>query len=111
MRLPREFTIAVPQEVSLLSLEDSPLASLLYPPLTCISWPLEALLDNCIQRIRSLIDDRPTFTAEGPLAGWPPDPAPVGRRYLLIFARLAPGQTYLPFRAFVSGLIITHACK
>ena len=27
--------------------------------------PLEALLDNCIQRIRSLIDDRPTFTAEG----------------------------------------------
>ena len=58
-------TIAVPQEVSLLSLEDSPLASLLYPPLTCISWPLEALLDNCIQRIRSLIDDRPTFTAEG----------------------------------------------
>ncbi|MDR8470822.1 LacI family transcriptional regulator, partial [Acinetobacter baumannii] len=39
--------------------------SLLYPPLTCISWPLEALLDNCIQRIRSLIDDRPTFTAEG----------------------------------------------
>lgn len=65
MRLLREFTIAVPQEVSLLSLEDSPLASLLYPPLTCISWPLEALLDNCIQRIRSLIDDRPTFTAEG----------------------------------------------
>ncbi len=37
MRLLREFTIAVPQEVSLLSLEDSPLASLLYPPLTCIS--------------------------------------------------------------------------
>ncbi|WP_255956420.1 substrate-binding domain-containing protein, partial [Klebsiella pneumoniae] len=34
--------VAVPQEVSLLSLEDSPLASLLYPPLTCISWPLEA---------------------------------------------------------------------
>ncbi|WP_368754814.1 LacI family DNA-binding transcriptional regulator [Klebsiella pneumoniae] len=65
MRLLREFTIAVPQEVSLLSLEDSPLASLLYPPLTCISWPLEALLDNCIQRIRSLIDDRPTFATEG----------------------------------------------
>lgn len=42
MRLLREFTIAVPQEVSLLSLEDSPLASLLYPPLTCISRPLGA---------------------------------------------------------------------
>ncbi len=37
MRLFREFNIAVPQEVSLLSLEDSPLATQLYPQLTCIS--------------------------------------------------------------------------
>ncbi|MCV4567437.1 substrate-binding domain-containing protein, partial [Escherichia coli] len=65
MRLLREFTIAVPQEVSLLSLEDSPLASLLYPPLTGISWPLEALLDNCIQRMRRLIAARPNFATEG----------------------------------------------
>lgn len=65
MRLLREFNVAVPQEVSLLSLEDSPLASLLNPPLTCISWPLEQLMENCLQRIRNLIDERPTFSAEG----------------------------------------------
>ena len=65
MRLLREFNIAVPQEVSLLSLEDSPLASLLNPPLTCISWPLEQLMENCLQRIRNLIDERPTFSPEG----------------------------------------------
>lgn len=64
MRLLREFTTTVPQEVSLLSPEDSPLASLFYPPLICISWPLEALLGNCIQRIRSLTGDRPTFITE-----------------------------------------------
>ena len=65
MRLLREFNVAVPQEVSLLSLEDSPLASLLNPPLTCISWPLEQLMENCLQRIRNLIDERPTFSPEG----------------------------------------------
>ncbi len=46
MRLLREFNIAVPQEVSIISLEDSPLASLLYPPLTCISYPVEELLEK-----------------------------------------------------------------
>lgn len=65
MRLMREFNIVVPQEVSLLSLEDSPLASLLYPPLTCISYPTEQLLENCLQRIRSLIEQHPIFVPEG----------------------------------------------
>ncbi|CNI21723.1 MULTISPECIES: LacI family DNA-binding transcriptional regulator [Yersinia] len=65
MRLLREFNIAVPQEVSLVSLEDSPLASLLYPPLTCIAYPVEQLLENCMQRIRALIDGHPVFSTEG----------------------------------------------
>lgn len=65
MRLLREFNIAVPQEVSIISLEDSPLASLLYPPLTCISYPVEELLESCIQRIRSLIDGHALFMEEG----------------------------------------------
>ncbi|HGP0856667.1 TPA: LacI family DNA-binding transcriptional regulator [Yersinia enterocolitica] len=65
MRLMREFNIVVPQEVSLLSLEDSPLASLLYPPLTCISYPSEQLLKNCLQRIRGLIEQHPIFVPEG----------------------------------------------
>lgn len=57
MRLLREFNIAVPQEVSLVSLEDSPLAPLLYPPLTCISYPVEQLLAQCVMQIQQIIDD------------------------------------------------------
>lgn len=70
MRLLREFTIAVPQEVSLISLEDSPLASLLYPPLTCISYPIEQLLESCIQRVRLLIEGRASTAMENkPIIG------------------------------------------
>lgn len=65
MRLLREFNIAVPQEVSIVSLEDSPLAALLYPPLTCITYPVDQLLEQCIQRIQSLIDGHPVFVEEG----------------------------------------------
>lgn len=64
MRLLREFNIAVPQEVSIVSLEDSPLASLLFPPLTCIAYPFDELLEYCIHRIRALIDGRPLFIEE-----------------------------------------------
>ncbi|HKM96899.1 MAG TPA: LacI family DNA-binding transcriptional regulator [Buttiauxella sp.] len=65
MRLLREFNIAIPQEVSLVSLEDSPLASLLHPPLTCISYPVDQLLEHCIQRIRALIDGHSVNVPEG----------------------------------------------
>ena len=65
MRLLREFNVAVPQEVSLISLEDSPLASLLYPPLSCIAYPVDQMLDLCVQRIRALIDGHAIFEAEG----------------------------------------------
>ena len=64
MRLFREFGISVPQEVSLLSLEDSPLATQLYPQLTCISWPMDQLLNQCVERIKSLVDGRPVRTSE-----------------------------------------------
>ncbi|WP_058911482.1 LacI family DNA-binding transcriptional regulator [Entomohabitans teleogrylli] len=70
MRLMREFNIAVPQEVSLLSLEDSALAALLYPPLTCISYPAEALLEQCLQRVKALIEARPARLQENrPITG------------------------------------------
>ncbi|MGR5063247.1 LacI family DNA-binding transcriptional regulator [Photobacterium sp. DNB22_13_2] len=59
MRLMREFNIAVPQEVSIISLEDSPLASLLYPPLTCISYPTESLIDDCLKRVQSIVEGKP----------------------------------------------------
>lgn len=65
MRLLREFNIAIPQEVSLVSLEDSSLASLLSPPLTCIAYPVDQLLEHCVQRIRALIDGHSLFTPEG----------------------------------------------
>ena len=65
MRLLREFNIAIPQEVSLVILEDSPLASLLHPPLTCISYPVDQLLEHCIQRIRALIDGHSVNVPEG----------------------------------------------
>lgn len=64
MRLLREFNVAVPQEVSIISLEDSPLASLLYPPLTCIAYPVDELLEYCLQRIRALIDGHPFLIKE-----------------------------------------------
>jgi len=66
MRLFREFNISVPQEVSLLSLEDSSLATQLYPQLTCISWPMEPLLNQCVQRIKSLVEGRPLRETELP---------------------------------------------
>lgn len=65
MRLLREFNVAVPQEVSLISLEDSPLAPLLYPPLSCIAYPVDQMLDLCVQRIRALIDGHAVFESEG----------------------------------------------
>ncbi|QLR41224.1 LacI family DNA-binding transcriptional regulator [Enterobacter sp. RHBSTW-00994] len=65
MRLLREFNVAIPQEVSLMSLEDSPMASLLYPPLTCIAYPVDQLLDHCVQRIKALIDGHSVFVPEG----------------------------------------------
>lgn len=55
-----------PQEVSLLSLEDSPLATQLYPQLTCISWPMEPLLHQCVQRIKSIVEGRPLRETELP---------------------------------------------
>ncbi|MFM2484455.1 LacI family DNA-binding transcriptional regulator [Celerinatantimonas yamalensis] len=55
IRLLREFNITVPQEVSLMSLEDSPLAVQLCPPLTCIHYPIDSLLDAVLDRLAQLL--------------------------------------------------------
>ena len=68
MRLMREFNIAVPQEVSIISLEDSPLATLLYPPLTCISYPTESLIDDCLKRVKGIVDGKPLQIEQAPAA-------------------------------------------
>ncbi|MDF3681140.1 LacI family transcriptional regulator, partial [Enterobacter hormaechei] len=47
-------------------LEDSPLATQLYPQLTCISWPMESLLHQCVQRIKSIVEGRPLRETELP---------------------------------------------
>ncbi|MFM2483271.1 LacI family DNA-binding transcriptional regulator [Celerinatantimonas sp. YJH-8] len=58
MRLLRQFNIAVPQEVSVMSLEDSPLAQQLTPPLTCIHYPLDQLVDVALQRLKGVLHQR-----------------------------------------------------
>ncbi|MFM2476473.1 LacI family DNA-binding transcriptional regulator [Celerinatantimonas sp. MCCC 1A17872] len=55
IRLLREFNIAVPGEVSLMSLEDSPLAVQLSPPLTCIHYPLAELFDAALDKLAQIL--------------------------------------------------------
>lgn len=69
MRLLRQFNIAVPQEVSVMSLEDSSLASQLTPPLTCIHYPLEQLLDSALHRLQAIVHQRVTPTEPDVLNG------------------------------------------
>jgi DNA-binding LacI/PurR family transcriptional regulator len=51
MKLFRDFNLATPQEVSIISLEDSPLASQLYPQLSCISYPSQKLVEEAMLRL------------------------------------------------------------
>ncbi|CAG9297653.1 LacI family DNA-binding transcriptional regulator [Celerinatantimonas diazotrophica] len=55
IRLLREFNIAVPGEVSLMSLEDSPLAVQLSPPLTCIHYPIAELFDAALDKLAQVL--------------------------------------------------------
>ncbi len=64
MRLFREFNLAVPQEVSIISIEDSELAGQLNPPLTCISFPSEQLVDESMRMLGELLNNRPTQVQE-----------------------------------------------
>ncbi|MBY6198296.1 LacI family DNA-binding transcriptional regulator [Vibrio hangzhouensis] len=60
MNLFRDFNLATPQEVSIVSLEDSQLASQLNPPLTCISYPSQQIVDFAMEQLDAILDDRPT---------------------------------------------------
>lgn len=51
MNLLRSFNLATPNEVSIISLEDSQLASQLNPPLTCISYPSAQLVEMAMDQL------------------------------------------------------------
>ncbi|MFH0263674.1 LacI family DNA-binding transcriptional regulator [Vibrio barjaei] len=59
MNLFRDFNLATPQEVSIVSLEDSQLASQLNPPLTCISYPSQQIVDFAMEQLDAILDDKP----------------------------------------------------
>lgn len=53
MRLLREFNLHIPQDVSVISLEGSALASQLTPPLTCIEYPSERLAQESVRVLQA----------------------------------------------------------
>ncbi|MGF1748423.1 LacI family DNA-binding transcriptional regulator [Vibrio cionasavignyae] len=66
MNLLRNFNLATPNEVSIISLEDSQLASQLNPPLTCISYPSQQIVDDAMDQLDACLNDR--VIATKPLA-------------------------------------------
>ncbi|MFV0447127.1 MAG: LacI family DNA-binding transcriptional regulator [Vibrio sp.] len=60
MNLLRDFNLATPNEVSIISLEDSQLASQLNPQLTCISYPSEQLVDIAMEQLDACLSGRGT---------------------------------------------------
>lgn len=48
MRLLREFNLAIPNDISIMSLEGTNLAEQLNPPLTCIEYPVERLVQESV---------------------------------------------------------------
>ncbi|MFQ2071288.1 LacI family DNA-binding transcriptional regulator [Aeromonas veronii] len=48
MRLLREFNLAIPNDISIMSLEGTSLAEQLNPPLTCIEYPVERLVQESV---------------------------------------------------------------
>ncbi|MGF1776983.1 LacI family DNA-binding transcriptional regulator [Vibrio nomapromontoriensis] len=58
MNLLRNFNLATPNEVSIISLEDSQLASQLNPPLTCISYPSQQIVDDAMDQLDACLNDR-----------------------------------------------------
>ncbi|PJC87345.1 LacI family transcriptional regulator [Vibrio sp. HA2012] len=59
MKLFRDFNLATPQEVSIMSLEDSPLASQLFPALSCISYPSQQLVDSAMEQLDACLSGKP----------------------------------------------------
>jgi len=58
MNLLRDFNLATPNEVSIMSLEDSQLASQLNPQLTCISYPSEQLVDLAMEQLDACLSGK-----------------------------------------------------
>lgn len=58
MHLLREFNLQVPQEVSIISLEGTPLSAQLLPPLTCIEYPVEQIVQECSQLLLAKAEGR-----------------------------------------------------
>ncbi|MDG3086043.1 LacI family DNA-binding transcriptional regulator [Vibrio hannami] len=59
MKLLKDFNLSTPQEVSIMSLEDSSLAAQLTPPLTCISYPSEKLVEAAMKELDDYLCGRP----------------------------------------------------
>lgn len=58
MNLLRDFNLATPNEVSIMSLEDSQLASQLNPQLTCISYPSEQLVNLAMEQLDACLSGK-----------------------------------------------------
>lgn len=58
MKLFKDFNLATPQDISIMSLEDSFLANQLTPTLTCISYPSEKLVQAAMQKLDNLMKHR-----------------------------------------------------
>ena len=59
MNVLRSFNLSTPKEVSIISLEDSQLASQLNPPLTCIRYPSERLVDIAMEQLDACLENKP----------------------------------------------------
>ncbi|WP_105903183.1 LacI family DNA-binding transcriptional regulator [Vibrio gangliei] len=67
MRIMREFNIQVPKDVSVISLEDSPLAQQLNPTLTCISHSTQQLADSCMDNLAAMLEKSIQNIKQSPL--------------------------------------------
>ncbi|MBD1573717.1 LacI family transcriptional regulator [Vibrio sp. S17_S38] len=67
MRLMRQFNIQVPNDISVVSLEDSPLAQQLNPTLTCISHSSQQLAEVCMENLEQMLEKTSLKMKDSPL--------------------------------------------
>ncbi|MBD1574859.1 LacI family transcriptional regulator [Vibrio sp. S11_S32] len=67
MRLMRQFNIQVPKDVSVISLEDSPLAQQLNPTVTCISHSSHQLAQVCMENLEQMLEKTSLKMKDSPL--------------------------------------------
>ncbi len=61
MKLLKDFNLSTPQEVSIISLEDSSLASQLTPQLTCIRYPSDKMVEAAMSELEESLAGRPSI--------------------------------------------------